>query len=95
MYSRYSAASLPCEKTIAILPGWVSRSLVSFILGKYDYIANSTTGQSAIAINGTKMLISIFPAVPFLVAVGLLFFYEIDKKKEVEIENALKARRAE
>ncbi len=73
----------------------IGSSLVSFILGKYDYVANTTVGQSAIAINGTKMLISIFPAVPFLVAVGLLFFYEIDKKKEVEIENALKARRAE
>ncbi|MBC7720907.1 MAG: MFS transporter [Pedobacter sp.] len=73
----------------------IGSSLVSFILGKYDYVANTTVGQSAIAINGTKMLISIFPAVPFLMAVGLLFFYEIDKKKEVEIENALKARRAE
>jgi len=72
----------------------IGSSLVSFILGKYGYVANSTVGQSATAINGTKMLISIFPAVPFLVAVGLLFFYEIDKKKEVEIENALKARRA-
>jgi Na+/melibiose symporter-like transporter len=62
-------------------------------LGKYDYVANSTIGQSATAINGTKMLISIFPAIPFLLAVALLFFYEINKKMEVKIEADLKQRR--
>lgn len=72
----------------------IGSSLVSFILGKYDYVANSTALQSDVAITGTKMLISIFPAIPFLIAVALLFFYEIDKKKEVEIESDLKARRA-
>ncbi|MES2775642.1 MAG: MFS transporter [Bacteroidota bacterium] len=71
----------------------IGSSLVSFILGKYNYVANSTIPQSETAITGTKMLISIFPAIPFLVAVALLFFYEIDKKKEVQIENDLKARR--
>ncbi len=71
----------------------IGSSLVSFILGKYNYVANSTTVQADSAITGTKMLISIFPAIPFLIAVALLFFYEIDKKKEVQIENDLKARR--
>lgn len=72
----------------------VGSSLVPFILGKYNYVANSTSVQSDVAITGTKMLISVFPAIPFLIAVALLFFYEIDKNKEVEIENDLKARRA-
>jgi GPH family glycoside/pentoside/hexuronide:cation symporter len=71
----------------------IGSSLVTFILGKYNYVANSTAGQTDTAITGTKMLISIFPAIPFLVAVALLFFYEIDKKKEVQIETDLKARR--
>lgn len=71
----------------------IGSSLVSFILGKYHYVANSTLAQSASAITGTKMLISIFPAIPFLIAVALLFFYEIDKNKEVQIENDLKVRR--
>ncbi|MDI9363859.1 MAG: glycoside-pentoside-hexuronide (GPH):cation symporter [Flavobacterium sp.] len=72
----------------------VGNSLILFILSKYNYVANSTVGQSATAITGTKMLISIFPALPFLIAVALLFFYEIDKKKEIEIESDLKTRRA-
>jgi Na+/melibiose symporter-like transporter len=72
----------------------IGSSLVSWILGQYNYVANSTTGQTATAINGTKMLISIYPAIPFLIAVALLFFYEIDKKKETQIESELKLRRS-
>jgi len=72
----------------------IGSSLVSFILSKYHYVANSITGQTEEAIQGTKMLISIYPAVPFLIAVALLFFYEIDKKKELQIEMDLKQRRS-
>lgn len=71
----------------------IGSSLVSWILGKYHYVANSATGQKDTAINGTKMLISIYPAIPFLLAVGLLFFYKINKKMEVQIEADLKQRR--
>ena len=73
----------------------IGSSLVSWILGKYDYVANSVTGQTATAIKGTKMLISIYPAIPFFFAVALLFFYEINKKMEVQVEAALKKRRSE
>lgn len=71
----------------------IGSSLVSWILGKYHYLANSTTGLSETAITGTKMLVSIFPAIPFLIAIGLLFWYKINKKMEVQIENDLKERR--
>lgn len=71
----------------------IGSSLVSWILGQYNYVADSTVGQSETAIQGTKMLISIFPAIPFFVAVGLLAFYEIDKRKELQIEAELAKRR--
>jgi len=71
----------------------VGSSLVTWILGKYHYDSNSLTGQADSAITGTKMLISIFPAIPFLIAVILLFFYEINKAKEMQIEAELKERR--
>ncbi len=70
----------------------IGSSLVSWILGKYNYVANSL-GQTDSAINGTKMLVSIYPAIPFLIAVALLFFYQINKKMEVQIEADLKSRR--
>jgi len=39
------------------------------------------------------MLVSIYPSIPFLLSVGLLFFYVIDKKMEVKIEADLNTRR--
>lgn len=73
----------------------IGSSLVSWILGKYHYVANSTTPQTDTAINATKMLISIYPAIPFLIAVALLFFYKIDKRMELQIESDLKQRRTQ
>lgn len=72
----------------------IGSSLVSWILGKYGYMPQSTTGQTETAITGTKMLVSIYPAIPFLLAIALLFFYEINKKMEVQIEADLKQRRS-
>jgi Na+/melibiose symporter-like transporter len=70
----------------------IGGSMTTWLLGFFKYIPNATT-QSESAINGIKLLISIFPAIPFLVGVGLLFFYEINKKLELEIESELKERR--
>jgi len=56
-------------------------------------VPNSDAVQTASAIHGTKMLVSIFPAIPFLIGIALLFFYKINKKLEVQIESDLKERR--
>lgn len=71
----------------------VGASLLTRILGHYNYVANSDAAQTTQAINGTKMLVSVFPAIPFLIGAALLFFYEINKKMEVRIEADLSARR--
>ena len=71
----------------------IGGALTTSILGAINYIPNSVV-QADSAINGIKLLVSIFPAIPFLMGVGLLFFYEINKKMEVEIESDLKERRA-
>jgi Na+/melibiose symporter-like transporter len=72
----------------------IGSALLTWILGLFNYVPNSDAVQTESAIHGTKMLVSIFPAIPFLVGVGLLFLYEINKKKEVQIESDLKSRRA-
>ncbi len=72
----------------------IGSSLLTWLLGLYDYIPNSETTQSVTAINGTKLLVSVFPSIPFLIGVGMLFFYKINKKMEVQIEADLKQRRA-
>lgn len=71
----------------------IGSSLLTWLLGLYNYIPNSETTQSATAINGTRLLVSVFPSIPFLIGAGLLFFYKINKKMEVQIEADLKQRR--
>ncbi len=77
----------------------IGGALLTWILGLYGYITKeaAVAGQVLIqpesAVQGTKMLVSIFPAIPFLIAIVLLFFYAINKKMEVTIEEDLKGRR--
>ena len=71
----------------------IGSSLVAKILGSYGYVPNGENGQTETAIQGTKMLVSVYPAIPFLIGVSLLFFYEINKKMETQIELELKERR--
>ena len=71
----------------------VGGALVAQILGNYGYEPNSIGEQTESAIIGTKMLVSVYPSIPFLIATGLLFFYVIDKDLEDKIESDLSKRR--
>lgn len=81
----------------------IGGALVTWILGNYGYITKEAAQASGItteiitqpesAIFGTKMLVSIYPAIPFLIGCGLLFFYEINKNMELKIESDLIERR--
>jgi len=77
----------------------IGGALVTWILGLYGYIAkeSAVAGQEIIqphsVAEGSRLLVSIYPSIPFLIGVGLLFFYVIDKKMEVKIEAELKTRR--
>lgn len=71
----------------------IGSALLTWILGLYDYVPQSDAVQSDTAILGTKLLVSIYPSIPFLIGVGLLFFYEINKSMEDKIEEDLNSRR--
>lgn len=71
----------------------IGSALLTWILGLYDYVPQSDVVQSDTAILGTKLLVSIYPSTPFLIGVGLLFFYEINKTMEDKIEADLNSRR--
>ncbi|MDP4208873.1 MAG: MFS transporter [Bacteroidota bacterium] len=79
----------------------IGGALVAWILSLYGYIAKNGAAagheiiQPESVADGAKLLVSIYPSIPFLIGVGLLFFYVIDKKMEVKIEAELKARRKE
>ena len=71
----------------------IGGGLVVQILGNYGYEANKELAQSEHVIQGVKLLVSLYPAIPFLFGIVLLFFYEIDKKMETQIEIDLRDRR--
>lgn len=66
-------------------------ALAGYLLAFYGYQANVL--QTPEAINGIRLTTSIYPALCFFIAVGLLFFYKIDKKMEYTIEQELANRR--
>ncbi|MBN1924469.1 MAG: MFS transporter [Prolixibacteraceae bacterium] len=78
----------------------IGGAIVTWILGLYGYInvESVAAGQEIIqpetVSTAAKLLISVFSAIPFLIAVGLLFFYEINKKMEDQIEHELSERRS-
>ena len=71
----------------------IGGGLVVQILGNYGYEANKELAQSEYVIHGVKLLVSIYPAIPFLIGIALLYFYEINKKMETQIEIDLRDRR--
>lgn len=71
----------------------VGSMLVTGVLDKYNYVSGEDSVQPDSAINGIKLLVSIFPSIPFLIGCALLFGYAINKKMEVKIEEDLRARR--
>ena len=70
----------------------IGGALIPKINNLYGYIPNSNS-QSEGALSGIKMLVSVYPSIPFIVACALLFAYEINKKMETTIEHELLKRR--
>ncbi len=70
----------------------IGGALGAALLAKYGYVAELMQ-QTETAIAGIKMSVSIYPGFIFIIASGILYWYEIDKKMELQIEEDLKKRR--
>ncbi|MET0289563.1 MAG: MFS transporter [Pseudoxanthomonas sp.] len=71
----------------------IGGALVAAILAAYAYDGNAVV-QPPSVVQGIRLTVSVYCAIPFLLATGLLFRYEIDKATEKRIEQELDARRA-
>ena len=71
----------------------IGSTIAAAVLASHGYDA-SLDVQGDDAINGIKLAVSVYAAIPFFVAAALLFFYQINKKMETTIETELAARRA-
>ena len=70
----------------------VGGALVAGILAFYGYDATLSV-QDAGTVMGIKLSVSVYASIPFLISAGCLFFYEINKKMETQIEADLINRR--
>ncbi|MGQ8366661.1 MFS transporter [Glaciecola sp. 1036] len=69
-------------------------ALVTGILDSVSYNPDLVT-QSAETVNGIKLAVSVYAAIPFLIACACLFAYKINKSMENTIESDLAERRAQ
>jgi sugar (glycoside-pentoside-hexuronide) transporter len=69
----------------------VGGAIGAYLLSLYGYVPNAV--QSPHALDGIRYTASIFPAFTFLLCVLCLLPYRIDKKREIEIDAELTARR--
>jgi glycoside/pentoside/hexuronide:cation symporter, GPH family len=70
----------------------IGGSIGAALLSSYGYVAEQAE-QTASAVSGIKMSVSIYPGLIFILGAAMLFWYEIDKKMELKIEADLKERR--
>jgi glycoside/pentoside/hexuronide:cation symporter, GPH family len=66
-------------------------AMAGWLLSGYGYVPN--VPQTAKALLGIRMTISVYPAVFFLVVVTCMFFYKIGKKLNIQIQDELAERR--
>lgn len=66
-------------------------ALSGFLLSGYGYVANAV--QNETAVNGIRLTTSIFPSIALALLIILLFFYKIDKKMEIQMQDELAERR--
>jgi len=72
----------------------IGGALVAGILATFGYNEQMAV-QNPETVNGIKLLVSVFPTLTFIFGLSCLFFYDINKKKEVQIQKELMERHGE
>lgn len=69
----------------------VGGAIGGYVLAAYGYVPNAV--QSAEALEGIKLSVSLFPAIGFLLCIVCLYFYRISRSMEIEMTDELNERR--
>jgi GPH family glycoside/pentoside/hexuronide:cation symporter len=69
----------------------VGGAIGGYLLAAYGYVPNAE--QSARALDGIRLTMSLFPALGFALCVVCLLFYRIDKRAEIAMADELTERR--
>jgi len=68
-------------------------AILAWILAGYGYQPN--VQQTATSLQGIKLAMSFYAAIPALIGAGIMIFYPLSNKMMVKIEEELTARRRE
>jgi GPH family glycoside/pentoside/hexuronide:cation symporter len=80
--------------TFAQKAGWgIGGALAGWLLALFKFEANIE--QTATALTGIKLMISVFPGILYMTCAILLYYYAIDQKTCLEMEKDLEQRREE
>jgi GPH family glycoside/pentoside/hexuronide:cation symporter len=80
--------------TFAQKAGWgIGGALAGWMLAMFQFVPN--TDQSATTLNGIKLMISVFPGVLYMSCAILLYYYAIDHKTCLLMQEELEKRREE
>ena len=72
--------------------GWgIGGALAGWLLALFQFVPNEI--QTDTSINGMKLMVSIVPGILYMSCALFLFFYNIDKETEKEMQLALENRR--
>jgi glycoside/pentoside/hexuronide:cation symporter, GPH family len=69
----------------------IGGAITGLLLSGYGYVANAV--QSETAVSGIRLTTSIYPAIALSIVIVLLFFYKINKKMEIKMQDDLAERR--
>lgn len=93
-FGRRSTGLVFSAATFAQKAGWgLGGALAGWLLALYQFVPNIE--QSATSLSGIKLMISVFPGILYMSCAFLLYFYAIDQKTCLEMQNDLEARRIE
>jgi GPH family glycoside/pentoside/hexuronide:cation symporter len=93
-YHRRSTGLVFSAATFAQKAGWgIGGALAGWLLAIFRFVPN--VEQTTSSLNGIKLMISVFPGLLYMSCAIILYFYTIDQKTCLEMQEVLEQRRKE
>lgn len=92
-HGRRSTGLVFSAASFAQKAGWgIGGALAGWLLALFNFVPNAV--QSETAITGIKLMISVVPGILYMSCALFLFFYNIDRQTEIQMQEELEERKA-
>jgi GPH family glycoside/pentoside/hexuronide:cation symporter len=93
-YGRRSTGLVFSAASFAQKAGWgIGGALAGWLLALFNFVPNAE--QSETAMTGIKLMISVVPGILYMSCAIFLFFYNIDRDMEIQMQEDLEKRKAD